>query len=144
MKTIITTGLLCTAIGVTVGWMNAADRYEAKARKLAEATAKAEQIRADKAKEQVDELYEKWREALNVEPVTVERVVTKRLYIKADCDVQADQAGQMDNGQAKGIVRLGEEADRSVKQVIREAEADYARVKNQLLACIASSDQHPQ
>lgn len=141
MKTIITTGLLCAMIGATVGWLNASDHYEAKARKLLEATAKAEQLRAEKSKEQVDELYEKWRDALNVEPVTVERVVTKRMYIKADCDVQADQAGQMDNGRAKGIVRLGEEADRSVKQVIREAEVDYARVKNQLLACIASSDQ---
>ncbi len=141
MKTIITTGLLCAAIGAAVGWLNAADHYKAKASKLVEETEKAEKIRADKSKEQVDELYEKWRDALNVEPVTVERVITKRLYIKADCDVQADQAGQMDNGQAKGIVRLGEEADRSVKQVIREAEADYARVKNQLLACIASSDQ---
>lgn len=141
MKTIITTGLLCAAIGAAVGWMNAADHYEAKARKLLEETEKAEQIRANKSKEQVDELYEKWRDALNVEPATVERVVTKRLYIKADCDVQADQAGQMDNGSTKGIVRFGEEADRSVKQVIREAEADYARVKNQLLACIASSDQ---
>ena len=54
-------------------------------------TAKAEQIRADKSKEQVDELYEnKYKNALTVEPVVVERVVTKRLYIKADCDVQAD------------------------------------------------------
>ena len=124
--------------GAALSYSQTAQHYEAKARKLVEATAKAEQIRADKSKEQVDELYEKWRDALNVEPVTVERVVTKRLYIKADCDVQADQAGQMDNGRTKGIVRLGEEADRSVKQVIREAEADYARVKNQLLACVAN------
>lgn len=144
MKTIITTGLLCAVIGTAVGWMNAADHYEDKALKLVEATAKAEKIRADKSKDKVDELYEKYKNALTVEPVVVERVVTKRLYIKADCDVQADRAGQVDNGQAKGIVRLGEEADRSVKQVIREAEADYARVKNQLLACIASSDQRPQ
>ena len=141
MKAAITTGLLCAVIGAAVGWMNAADNYEAKARKLVEATAKAEQLRADKSKEQVDELYDKYKNALTVEPVTVERVVTKRLYIKADCDVQADQAGKVDNGQAKGIVRLGAEADRSVKQVIREAEDDYAAVKNQLLACIAKTQQ---
>ncbi len=141
MKTIITTGLLCAIIGATVGWLNAADHYEAKARKLAEATAKAEQIRTEKSKEIADELYEKYKNALTVEPVTVERVVTKRLYIKADCNVQTSSAGQVDNGSTKGVVRLGEEADRSVKQVIQEAEADYARVKNQLLACIASSDQ---
>ena len=128
--------------GAALSYSHSANHYEAKARKLAEDTAQAEQLRVDKSKEQVDELYEKYKNALTVEPVIVERVVTKRLYIKADCDVQADQVGQVDNGQAKGIVRLGEEADRSVKQVIREAEADYTRVKNQLLACIASSDQH--
>ena len=142
MKTILITGALCIATGFAVGWNKAAEHYEAKAQALEIATKKAEQIRADKSKEITDELYEKYKNALTVEPVTVERVVTKRLYIKSDCDVQADKAGQMDNGHASGIVRLGEEADRSVKQVIREAEADYARVKNQLLACIASSNQH--
>ena len=125
--------------GVALSYSQTAPHYEKKARKLIEDTAQAEQIRADKSKEQVDELYEKYKNALTVEPVVVERVVTKRLYIKADCDVQTSSAGQVDNGQAKGIVRLGEEADRSVKQVIREAEADYAAVKNQLLACVAKS-----
>lgn len=139
MKTIITTGLLCAVIGAATGWMNTADYYEAKARKLLEDTEKAEKTRAEKSQAEVDNLYEKYKEALSVEPVTVERVVTKRLYIKADCDVQADQAGQVDNGQASGIVRLGAEADRSVRQVIKEAEADYARVKNQLAACLARS-----
>jgi len=125
--------------GAALSYSQTAKHYEAKARELLEATAKAEQIRIDKSKEQVDELYDKYKNALTVEPVVVERVVTKRLYIKADCDVQTSSAGQVDNGQAKGIVRLGEEADRSVKQVIREAEADYAAVKNQLLACVAKS-----
>ena len=137
MKTLLITGAICAVIGAAMGWMNAADHYEDKARALREATAQAEQLRTDKSKEHVDELYDKYKNALTVEPVVVERVVTKRLYIKADCDVQADQAGQVDNGSTKGIVRLGEEADRSVKQVIREAEADYAAVKNQLLACVA-------
>lgn len=141
MKDILIIGVLCAAIGGAVGWMNAADHYEDKARALRDATAQAEQLRADKSKEQVDELYDKYKNALTVEPVTVERVVTKRLYIKADCDVQTSSAGQVDNGQAKGIVRLGAEADRSVKQVIRETEADYTVVKNQLLACIAKTQQ---
>lgn len=127
--------------GAALSYSQTAQHYEAKAQELVKATEKAEQLRADKSKEQVDELYEKWRDALNVEPVTVERVVTKRLYIKADCDVQTSGAGQMDNGSTEGIVRLGAEADRSVKQVIRETEADYAAVKNQLLACIAKTQQ---
>lgn len=124
--------------GAALSYSQTAKHYETKAQELVKATEKAEQLRADKSKGQVDELYEKYKNALTVEPVVVERVVTKRLYIKADCDVQTSGAGQVDNGQAEGIVRLGEEADRSVKQVIREAEADYARVKNQLLACVAN------
>lgn len=141
MKTILIALAFGFIGGAALSYSQTAQHYEKKERKLVEATAKAEKIRADKSKEQVDELYEKYKNALTVEPVVVERVVTKRLYIKADCDVQADRAGQVDNGQAKGIVRLGEEADRSVKQVIREAEADYAAVKNKLLACIAKTHQ---
>ena len=142
MKTLLTTGLLCTVIGVSVGWWNASEHCKNKAQKLEIATLKAEQERNEAIEGAINGYYELYKNALTVEPVIVERVVTKRLYIKSDCDVQADQAGQMDNGQATGIVRLREEADRSVKQVIREAEADYARVKNQLLACIASIDQN--
>ena len=141
MKTMLISFGIGAVMGAGLAYTNTADHYEDKARKLVEATAKAEQIRIDKSKEKVDELYDKYKNALTVEPVTVERVVTKRMYIKADCDVQTSSAGQVDNGQAKGIVRLGAEADRSVKQVIRETEADYTVVKNQLLACIAKTKQ---
>lgn len=125
--------------GAALSYSQTADHYEAKARKEQDAYHAAEKKRAEKSQVEVDELYEKYKEALSVEPVTVERVVTERMYIKSDCTVRADQDGQVDNGQASGIVRLGAEADRSVKQVIREAEADYARVKNQLSACLAKS-----
>lgn len=141
MKTILIALAFGFIGGAVLSYSQTAKHYEAKARDLLDATAKAEQLRADKSKGQVDELYEKYKNALTVEPVVVERVVTKRLYIKADCDVQTSSAGQVDNGQAKGIVRLGAEADRSVKQVIRETEADYTVVKNQLLACIAKTQQ---
>ena len=141
MKTMLISFGIGAVMGAGLAYTNTADHYEAKARALRDDTAKAEKMRADKSKDKVDELYDKYKNALTVEPVVVERVVTKRLYITADCDVQASGAGQVDNGQAKGIVRLGAEADRSVKQVIREAEADYAAVKNQLLACIAKTQQ---
>ena len=142
MKTIITTGLLCAAIGATVAWWLTDDHHVTKQLKLEAAQHAAEEKRAEKSQAEVDKLYEKYKEALSVEPVTVERVVTERMYIKSDCTVRADKDGQVDNGQASGIVRLGAEADRSVRQVIKEAEADYARVKNQLAACLAkSSDQ---
>ena len=139
MKTMLITFAFGAVMGAGLAYTNTADHYEDKARALREATAKAEQVRADKAQGEVDELFEKYKDALIVEPVTVERVVTKRLYIKSDCAMQADQTGQMDNGSAKGIVRLGAEADRSVKQVIKQTEADYTVVKNQLLACVAAT-----
>ena len=65
--------------GAALSYSQTAQHYEAKARKLVEATAKAEQVRADKSKEITDELYEKWRNAIATpEPVTV----VERLYVK--------------------------------------------------------------
>lgn len=139
MRVIITTGLLCAAIGAVGGWWLTDDHHVGKQLKLEAAQHAAEKKRAEKSQAEVDKLYEKYKEALSVEPVTVERVVTERMHIKSDCTVRADKDGQVDNGQASGIVRLGAEADRSVRQVIREAEADYARVKSQLAACLAKS-----
>lgn len=139
MKTMLITFAFGAVIGAGLAYTNTADHYEDKAMALLAETAKAEQVRADKAQGEVDELFEKYKDALIVEPVTVERVVTKRLYIKSDCAMQADQAGQVDNGNTEGIVRLGAEADRSVKQVIKQTEADYTVVKNQLLACVAAT-----
>ena len=52
-------------MGAGLAYTNTTDHYEAKARSLRDATAKAEQLRADKSKEITDELYEKWRDALN-------------------------------------------------------------------------------
>ena len=128
MKTIITTGLLCAVIGAVVGWINAADHYEARARKLAEDTEKAENIRADKSKEQVDELYEKWRDALNVEPVTV----VERLYVKAKCPVQADTSAGVDHGANDNRVELAERTVRSIERVAIKHEQNYKKCAAQL------------
>ena len=128
MKAVITTGLLCAAIGAAVGWMNAADHYEAKARKLLEDTAKAEQTRADKSKEQVDELYEKWRDALNVEPVTV----VERVLIRAKCPVQADPSTGLDHGADDARVELAERTVRSVERVAIKHEQNYKKCAAQL------------
>ncbi len=128
MKTIITTGLLCAAIGAAIGWMSASDHYEAKARKLAETTAKAEQVRAEKSKEQVDELYEKWRDALNVEPVTV----VERVFVKAKCPVQADTSAGVDNGANDTRVELAERTVRSIERVAIKHEQNYKKCAAQL------------
>ena len=129
MKTIITTGLLCAAIGAAVGWMNAADHYEAKARALRDATAQAEQERTDKSKEQVDELYEKWRDAIVIpEPVTV----VERLYVKASCPVQADPSTKLDHGSNDARVELAERTVRSVERVAIKHEQNYKKCAAQL------------
>ena len=129
MKTIITTGILCATIGAAVGWINAADHYEAKARKLAEATEKAEQIRSDKSKDQVDELYEKWRDAIvTPEPVTV----VERLYVKAKCPVQADTGTGVDHGADDARVELAERTVRSIERVAIKHEKNYKKCAAQL------------
>ena len=72
MKTMLISFAVGAVMGAGLAYTNTADHYEDKARKLVESTAKAEQLRADKSKEQVDELYEKWRDAIVIpEPVTV-------------------------------------------------------------------------
>ena len=129
MRVIITTGLLCAAIGAAVGWMKAADHYEAEARKLLEDTEKAEQARADKSKEQVDELYEKWRDAIvTPEPVTV----VERVYVKAKCPVQTDASAGVDHGANDARVELEERTVRSIERVAIKHEQNYKKCAAQL------------
>jgi glycerol kinase len=129
MKTIITTGLICAVIGAATGWMHAVDHYEAKARKLLEDTEKAEQVRADKSKEQVDELYEKWRDAIvTPEPVTV----VERLYVKAKCPVQTDTGTELDHGTDDARVELAERTVRSIERVAIKHEQNYKKCASQL------------
>ena len=129
MKALIATGALCAVIGATVGWMNAADHYEARARKLLDATAKAEQIRADKSKEQVDELYEKWRDALVIpEPVNV----VERLYVKSKCPVQTDTSAGLDHGADADRVELAERTVQNLERVAVKHEKLYKKCATQL------------
>lgn len=129
MKTIITTGLLCAVIGAAAGWMNAADHYEAKARKLVEGTEKAEQVRADKSKEITDELYEKWRDAITTpDPVTV----VERVFIRAKCPVPADTSTGVDHGADDARVELTERTVRSIERVAIKHEQNYNKCAAQL------------
>lgn len=129
MKVIITTGLLCAVIGAAMGWMNAADHYEAKALELVEETEKAEQARADKSKEQVDELYEKWRDAIATpDPVTV----VERVFIRSKCPVQADTSAGVDHGADDARVELAERTVRSIERVAIKHEQNYKKCAAQL------------
>ena len=115
--------------GAALSYSQTAQHYEAKARKLVEATEKSEQIRADKSKDKVDELYEKWRDAIvTPEPVTV----VERLYVKAKCPVQTDTSAGVDHGAYDARVELAERTVRSIERVAIKHEHNYKKCAAQL------------
>lgn len=132
MRVIIITGLLGAVIGAAVGWMNAADHYNTKATRLAEAQRAAEQKRIDGAKTEVDYYAKKYIEALNVEPVTT----VERVYVKASCVPTNSSTGVGDEARA-GTVELGDAANRSFRAVARRAESQYQQCATQLGAAQA-------
>ena len=129
MKTMLISFAVGAVMGAGLAYTNTADHYEDKARKLVESTAKAEQLRADKSKEQVDELYEKWRDAIVIpEPVTV----VERLYVKAKCPVQTDTGTKLDHGADDARVELAERTVRSIERVAIKHEQNYKKCAAQL------------
>lgn len=125
MKTIITTGLLCAAIGAATGWMNAADHYEDKARKEKDAYHEAvDKVaeRADHYKTISEEYYAGYQDAINREPT----VVTERLYVKGHCkaDATANPSGELGNAAAVERVELHTETVASATRVTNQAERD--------------------
>ena len=125
MKTILTTGLLCAVIGAAVGWMSAADHYEAKARKeqaaYYDALAEVNQ-RADHYKSISEEYYADYQDAINREPVTV----TERVFVKGHCktDAAADSGRELGNGAEVERVELHAETVASATAVTDQAERD--------------------
>lgn len=130
MKTILTTGLICAAIGAAVGWMNAADYYEAKARKeqdaYYEAVAKVAE-RADHYKTISEEYYADYQDAINREPA----VVTERVFVKGHCkaDAAADTGRELGNAAAVGRFELHEETVASATRVTDQAERDVLKCR---------------
>lgn len=129
MKTMIISFGIGAVMGAGLAYTNTADHYEDKARALRDATAQAEQIRVDKSKEQVDELYEKWRDAIVIpDPVTV----VERVLIRAKCPVQADTSAGLDHGADDARVELAERTVRSVERVASKHEQNYKKCAAQL------------
>ena len=125
MKTIITTGLLCAAIGVAVGWMNAADHYKAKARKEQDAYVKTLTEIADRSnryKSISEEYYADYQDAINREPT----VVTERVLVRANCptNATADSGRGLGNESAIERVELHAETVRGAAEVTDQAERD--------------------
>ena len=125
MKTIITTGLLCAAIGVATGWIIASDHYEAKASREQDAYAKtlAEvNQRVEHYQTISEEYYAGYQEAINREPT----VVTERVFVRAHCkaNATADSSGELGNGADSERAELHPETVRSATAVTDQAERD--------------------
>lgn len=104
MKTIITTGLLCVAIGFLAGYRAAEIRHN---KAMAKTAAEFEAAQAEN-REHLATLsrnyYDQFEAINNREPATVER----RVYVKADCVPAGTSAGLGDAAHASGP-----EADRA-------------------------------
>ena len=125
MKTIITTGLLCAVFGATVGWMSAADLYEAKALKEQAAYSKTleEVIQRAEHYQSISEGYHAdYQDAINREPA----VITERVLVRANCQTNAaaDSSGELGNGAANERVELHAETVRGATAVTDQAERD--------------------
>ena len=133
MKTILTTGLFCAVIGAAVGWINAADHYEAKARKEQDAYVKA----LDEVNKRVEhyqtiseEYYADYQDAINREPT----IVTERVLVRAHCktDATTNTGGGMGNAAAVERVELHAETVRSATTVTDQAERDVLSCRSAL------------
>lgn len=140
MKTIITTGLLCTAIGFSTGYRAAENRHD---KAMAKAAAEFEAAQA-RNREHLATLsrnyYEQFEAISNREPATVER----RVYVKADCVPARSSAGVGDAAHAGGAgadgavagsagkVELAQETVQAVAGVADRAERLYQQCVTRL------------
>lgn len=125
MKTLLVTGALCAAIGVTVGWINASNHYKAKALKEQAAYAKAlaeVNQRAEHYQTISEQYHADYQSAINREPT----IVRERLYVRADCktNAAADSSGGMGDAAAGQRAELHREVVASATAVTDQAERD--------------------
>lgn len=125
MKALLITGAICAVIGATVGWMNASDHYEARARAEQDAYVKAlDEVnqRADNYRSISEEYYADYQDAINRGPT----VVTERVLVRAHCkaDAAADSSRELGNAAAIERVELHAETVGSATAVTDQAERD--------------------
>lgn len=116
--------------GAALSYNQTAKHYEAEHAKYIASVERAEKKRIESVQEQVDEYYEKWRNALNVEPVTV----VERVFIRAKCPVQADTGTGVDHGADDARVELAERTVRSVERVAIKHKKQYEKCAAKLAA----------
>lgn len=125
MKAILTTGLLCAAIGTAIGWINASNHYKAKALKEQAAYAKALAEVGQRAwdYQKISEgYYADYQSAINREPT----VITERVLVRADCktDAAADSGGELGDAAAGQRAELHPATVASATAVTDQAERD--------------------
>ena len=125
MKAILTTGLLCAAIGTAIGWINASNHYEAKAQKEQAAYSKAlaeVAKRSDHYQKISEGYYADYQSAINREPT----VVTERVFVRADCkaDASTDSGRELGNAESGQRAELHAETVRRTTAVTDQAERD--------------------
>ena len=130
MKTIITTGVICAVIGAAIGWLNASDHYTAKQLKLEAAQHAAETKRNEAIAQLSTEYYQLYQDAINREPVTVER----RVFVRAECPVPAADGRSMDDAADAARVELARTTVQSINRVAHWAEREYGKCAAQLAA----------
>ena len=125
--------LAVSFIGLLAGWFTTILYQDEKLEEYVRSVEKAEQARAEKYQIEVDELYEKYQNALNVEPAVVDRVV----YVKGNCPVQTDTSAGVDHGADDNRVELAERTVRSIERVAIKHEQNYKQCAAQLRAAQA-------
>ena len=125
MKTLLVTGALCAAIGVTVGWINASNHYKAKELKEQAAYAKAlaeVNNRVEHYQKISEAYYADYQDAIGREPT----IVRERVLVRADCktNAAADSGRKLGDGAAEQRAELHREVVASATAVTDQAERD--------------------
>ena len=128
MKTMLISFGIGAVMGAGLAYTNTADHYEAKARALREATAKAEANRADAIHTLSSKYYAIYQDAVGREPATV----VERVFVKANCPVRAASDAGVGDERNATQVELTPEASRSVSEVEDWAERMYGECAAQL------------
>ena len=130
MKVFVLAAIFGFIGGAALSYSQTAKHYEAKANELVKEQEKAEESRLRINKDVVDKLYEKYNEAITAEPVVIDRIVR----VKANCPVQTDRSGTLDDARTPIEVELAGGVIRGVEQVAYKHKKKYETCALQLRA----------
>lgn len=123
------------SVGLAAGWWLTSNHHEVKHVRYVAGIERAEKLRIDKSKVVTDELYAKWKDAANADPVIVERIVR----VRAAGPVQACEDGTLDNGNDATRVKLDGRIVRDIESLTKKHEKRYEKCAIQLRAAQVKS-----